>query len=83
MVFKIRTDPPWTMYHSLKGKLYMYSGMKAYFGIPTVGNMACSQKLAPPLMAVKAYTATKIRIPSTGPEIKPRVRVLVWYSSQV
>lgn len=83
IVFSTRTNPPWTIYHSLNGRLYIYWGMKAYFGIPTVGNIACCQKLAPPFIAVNAYTAIKIKIPSTGPEIRPRVRVLVWYSSQV
>jgi hypothetical protein len=54
MVFNTKTNPPCTIYHSLNGRLYTYSGMKAYCGMPTVGNMACCQKLAPPLMAVKA-----------------------------
>jgi hypothetical protein len=61
----------------------MYSGMKSYLGTPIVANIDCCQKLAPPFIAVSAYTMIMMMRPSTGPEIMPSVRVLVWYSSQV
>ena len=76
-VFKTSTVPPCTMYHSLNGSSYRYVGMKEYCGIPTVRNIDCCQKLAPPLIAVNAYTVIKMTIPSTGPETMPSVRVFV------